>query len=160
MIPDIESIGAIQVLQNSGNPVAGLAGITVDIPNGPVHTNDAWLLDSAALFYSTAADNNGFLPEEITGLFIVPVGSPPINDVVGNLDAQNRGISLPYDDIPGSPTFGPPDTIYASQVFTGESRIIPYGYTLRAYWGYNPNNNPPVGKLSLICLVRKVTVCP
>lgn len=152
---DKKTIGGIQRFAINGQAIPGTFGITVDVPNGPTHQSDMWILDSASLIYTTNSEVT--TSECIDGLFVVPVGTNPISDQVGILDVNGRGIPLPPMDPPPFVSDNFPN-VYLALVFAGRSRIIPYGYTLRGYMGCPPGGTPPQGTMLLEAIIRVVDV--
>lgn len=152
---DLVSIGDPQLLQSSAtgsNP--GSNGITIDLPLGPTKAGDYWIADSASLLYTTPNDIQfGVIA---VGIFVVPINTAPVIDRVGILDVTHRGVNIAGTRDVSTFVIAAPARYLAYRT-TRDHTIIPYGWTLRGVYAYDPTLAAPTGTLLLSAMLRRVS---
>lgn len=151
---DLVSIGDPQLLQASATGAGpGSNAITVDLPLGPTRAGQYWIADSASLIYTTPNDVQfGVLA---VGIFVIPVGTAQVIDRIGILDVAHRGVNIVGTRDVSTFVVAFPARYLAYRT-TRDHTIIPYGWTLRGVYAYDPTLAAPTGRLLLSAMLRRV----
>jgi hypothetical protein len=146
--------GGIQINQNTGEGT-GVVSVSVDLPNGP-KPGTVWLVDAVGALWADLNSVGLDAPQPSwSGIYMVPVGSNPPSDSIGNINLNSRGLPLcsggDNNNVPAFFTFfpGPPNNGYGVMAAKGPF-IVPAGYTLRAVVsGTDGGVNPMSGQIQL-----------